>query len=116
METFTGYCWLLQNEVGISQHVYITMRRWAQQNLEDAGAELLLNYPELDGNPKHCAMFKYLSCLCKITGPVVEESFDDTTKRVDVEDLEPFIGQSDWLRRRQRTRDSCLDVISAGRL
>ena len=116
METFTGYCWLLQNEVDIAQRVYITMRRWAQQDPEDAGVEIQLNYPELGGDPKQCEMFKYLSYLCKITGPVVEESFDGTTERIDIEDIEPFIGQSKWLRRRQRTRDFCLDEISTGRL
>lgn len=114
METLTGYCWLLQNEVDIAQHVHITMRCWAQQDPEDAGVEIPLNYPELEGDLKRCAQFKYLSTLCKITGPVVEESFDGTTKRVDIEDIEPLIGRSKWLRRRQRTRDSCLDLIAEG--
>lgn len=116
MKLFTGYGWLLQNEVDTAQHVHVTMRRWVQQDLEDAGAEIILNYRELGGNPKRCEQFKYLSYLCKITGPVVEESFDDTTKCVIIEDIKPFIEQSEWLRRRQRMRDSCLNVIGAGRL
>ncbi len=97
MKLFTGYCWMLQNEVDTA---YVTMRRWVQQSPEDAGVEIILNYSELGGNPKRCEQFKYLSYLCKITGPVVEESFDDTTKRVVIKDIEPFIGQSEWLRRR----------------
>lgn len=116
MKLFTGYCWMLQNEVDIALHVHVTMRCWVMQDLEDAGAEIPLNYPELEDNPKRCEQFKYLSYLCKITGPVVEESFEDTTKRVIIKDIEPFIGQSKWLRRRQKTRDTCLDVIGAGRL
>lgn len=116
MKLFTGYCWMLQNEVDIAQHVHVTVRRWVQQDLEDAGVEILLNYPELGGNPKRCEQFKYLSYLCKITGPVVEESFDDSTKCVVIEDIEPFIGQSAWLRKRQRTRDFCLAMIVEGRL
>ena len=114
MGTFTGYCWLLQNEVDIAQHVYITMRRWAQQDLEDAGVEIPLNYPELEGDLKRCAQFKYLSNLCKITGPVVEESFDGTTKHVDIKDIEPLIGRSKWLNERQKARDLCLDLIAKG--
>ena len=110
MKLSTGYCWMLQNEVDIAQHAYVTTSRWIQQ---DAKVEILLNSPELRGDLNRCAQFKYLSYPCKITGPVVEESFDDPTKRVDIE---PFIGQSGWLRRRQRTRDFCLDVIGAGRL
>lgn len=116
MKLFTGYCWLLQNEASTAQLDHVTIRRWVQQDLEDAGAEIILNYPELEGNPKRCVQFKYLSYLCKITGPVVEESFDDTTKCVVIEDIEPFIGHSEWLGKMERTRDSCLDMIGAGRL
>ena len=111
MKLFTGYCWMLQIEVGFAPHGLVTMRRWVQQDLEAAGVEIPLNYPELEDNPKQCAQFKYLSYLCKITGPVVEESVDDSTKCVVIEDIEPFIGQFEWLRKSQRTRDFCLDAI-----
>lgn len=116
MKLSTGYCWMLQNKVDIAQRVHVTMRRWVQRDLEDAGVEIPLNYPELEGNPKWCEQFKYLSYLCKITSPVVDESIEDSTKRVVIEDIEPYIGQSERLRKRQRTRDFCLDVIVEGRL
>lgn len=112
MKTFTGYCWMLQNEVDIAQHCYVTMSRWIQQDVEDAGVEIPLNYPELEGDLKRCAQFKYLSNLCKITGPVVEESFDDTTKRVIIHDVEPLIGRSKWLNERQKTRDLIAERLS----
>lgn len=114
MQTFTGYCWLLQNEVDIAQHVYVTMTRWIQRDPEDAGVEIPLNYPELEDSPKRCAQFKYLSYLCKVAGPIVDESFDDTTKRVVIEDIEPFIGRSKWLNEKQKTRDLCLESIAGG--
>lgn len=112
MKTSTGYCWMLQNEVDIAQHVYVTMSRWIQQDAEDAGVGIPLNYTELEGDLKWCAQFKYLSNLCKITGPVVEESFDDTTKRVIIHDVEPLIGRSKWLNGRQKARDLYLDPIA----
>lgn len=106
MKTSTGYCWLLQNEVDIAQHAYVTMSRWIQQDVEDAGVEIPLNYPELEGNLKRCVQFKYLSKLCKITGAVV----DDTTKRVIIHDVEPLIGRSKWL----NARDLLLVQIAEG--
>lgn len=114
MKTSTGYRWMLQNEVDIAQHAHVTMSRWIQQDAEDAGVEIQLNYPELEGDLKLCAPFKYLSNLCKITGPVVEESFDDTTKRVIIHNVEPLIGRSKWLNERQKARDLCLDLIAEG--
>lgn len=116
MKTFTGYCWLLRNEVDIAQRAYVTMPRWGQLVLEDAGVEIVLNYPELENNPRRCAQFKYLSTLCKITGPVIEKSFDNTTRRVYVEDIEPFIGRSLWLNEMQKTRDLLLDLLAEGLL
>lgn len=116
METLTGYCWMLRNEVDTAQHVYVTMTCWVQSVLEDAGVEILLNYPELENNPKQCAQFKYPSSLCKITGSVIEESFDDTTTRVCIEDIEPFIGRSLWLNKMQKRRDLYLDIIAGGLL
>lgn len=116
MKTSTGYCWLLQNEVDIAQHAYVTMTRWVQSVREDAGIEIPLNYPELENNPRQCTQFKYLSSLCKITGPVIEESFDDTTTRVCIEDIEPFIGRSLWLNEMQKKRDLLLDLIAGGLL
>lgn len=114
MKTSTGYCWMLQNEVDIAQHAYVTMSRWIQQDAEDAGVEIPLNYPELEGDLKRCAQFKYLSNLCKITGADVDESFDDTTKRVIIHDVEPLIGRSKWLNERQKARDLYLDLIAEG--
>lgn len=114
METLTGYCWMLQNEVTTAQYVYVTMTCWVQSVLEDAGVEIPLNYPELENNPKRCAQFKYLSSLCKITGSVIEASFDDTTTRVCIEDIEPFIGRSSWLNEMQKRRDLLLDIIAGG--
>lgn len=114
MKTSTGYCWMLQNEVAIAQRAYVTMSRWIQQDAEDAGVEIPLNYPELEGNLKRCVQFKYLSNLCKITGADVDESFDDTTKRVIIHDVEPLIGQSKWLNERQKARDLYLDLIAEG--
>lgn len=114
MQTFTGYCWMLQNEVDIAQHCYVTITRWVQRDLEDAGVEIPLNYPELEDNPKRCVQFKYLSRMCKVTGPIVDESFDCTTKRVIIEDIEPFIGGSKWLNERQKARDLYLDLIAEG--
>lgn len=114
MQTFTGYCWMLQNEVDIAQHCHVTITRWIQRDLEDAGVEISLNYPELEDDPKRCAQFKYLSYLCKVTGSIVDESLDDTTKRVIIEDIEPFIGRSKWLNEPQKTRDLCLEVIAGG--
>lgn len=114
MKTSTGYCWMLQNEVYIAQHAYVTMSRWIQQDAEDAGVEIPLNYPELEGDLKRCVQFKYLSKLCKITGADVDESFDDTTKHVIIHDVEPFIGQSKWLNEQQKVRDLCLDLIAKG--
>lgn len=114
MQTFTGYCWLLQNEVDIAQYRYVTMTRWIHRDLEDAGCEIPLNYPELEGNPKRCAQFKYLSYLCKVTGSIVDESFDDETKRVVIEDIEPFIGHCKWLNEKQKTRDLYLRSIAGG--
>ena len=114
MKTSTGYCWLLQNEVDIAQYASVTMSRWIQQDVEDAGVEIPLNYPELEGDLKRSAQFKYLSNLCKITAPVVEESFDDTTKRVIIHDIEPLIGRSKWLNERQKVRDFCLDLLTEG--
>lgn len=111
MKTSTGYCWMLQSEMDIAQHAYVTMSRWIQQ---DVGVEIPLNYPELEGNLKRCAQFKYLSKLCKITGTEVEESFDDTTKRVIIHDVEPLIGRSEWLNERQKARDLYLDPIAGG--
>lgn len=105
---------MLQNEVDIAQHAYVTLSRWIQQDIEDAGVEIPLNYPELEGNLKRCAQSKYLSILCKITGAYVDESFDVTTKRVIIHDVEPFIGRSKWLNERQKTRDFCLDLIAEG--
>lgn len=114
MKTSTGYCWMLQNEAVIAQHVYVTMSRWIQQDVEDAGVEIPLNYPELEGDLNRCVQFKYLSNLCKITGAVVDESFDNTTKRVIIHDVERLIGRSKWLSERQKTRDFCLDQIAEG--
>ena len=114
MEIFTGYCWMLQSEADIAQYAYVTMSRWIQQDVEDAGVEIPLNYPELEGNLKQCVQFKYLSVLCKITGAVIEESFDDTTKRVVIHDMEPLIGRSKWMDERQKVRDLGLDLIAEG--
>lgn len=110
MKTSTGYCWMLQNEVDIAQHAYGTMSRWIQQDAEDAA----LNHPELEGDLKRCAPFKYLSNLCEITGADVDESFDDTTKHVIIHDVEPLIGRSKWLNERQKARDLYLDLIAEG--
>ena len=114
MKTSTGYCWMLQNEVDIAQYAYVTMSRWIQQDAEDAGVEIPLNYPELEGDLKRCEQFKYLSNLCKITGTDVDESFDDTTKHVIIHDVEPLIGRSKWLNERQKARDLYLDLIAEG--
>lgn len=76
------------------------------------GVEIPLNYPELEGNPKRCVQFKYLSYMCKVTGPIVDESFDDTTKLVIIEDIEPFIGRPKWLIEKQKTRDLYLGSIA----
>lgn len=114
MKTSTGYCWMLQNEVAIAQHAYVTMSCWIQQDAEDAGVEIPLNYPELEGDLKRCAQFKYLSNLRKITGADVDESFDDTTKHVIIHDVEPLIARSKWLNERQKARDLYLDLIAEG--
>lgn len=105
---------MLQNEADIAQHAYVTMSRWIQQDAEDAGVEIPLNYPELEGDLKQCVQFKYLSILCKITGADVNESFDDTTKRVIIHGVEPLIGRSKWLSERQKARDLYLDLIAEG--
>lgn len=36
MKTSTGYCWMLQNEVAIAQHAYVTMSCWIQRDVDES--------------------------------------------------------------------------------
>lgn len=111
MSTFTGYAWLLPFVVETAQRADVKLKFWVQQEPEDAGVEMILNYPELEDDSKRCAQFRSLSRLYIVTGSVIAESFDDTTKCVIVDDIQPILNKDRIMARLVETRDHTLDTI-----
>lgn len=108
MSTFTGYAWLLPFVVETAQRADVKLKFRAQQ---EPGVEMILNYPELEDDSKRCAQFRSLSRLYTVTGSVIAESFDDTTKCVIVDDIQPILNKDRIMARLVETRDHTLDII-----
>lgn len=114
MSTFTGYAWLLPTVVETAQQTGAKLKLWVQQEPEDVGVEMFLNYPELEDSSKPRAKFRDLSRLYQVTGSVIGESFDETTKCVDFEDASPILTTDSVLKMLRAKRDRYLELIDRG--
>ena len=116
MSTFTGYAWLLPLVVETAQQTGTKLKLWAQQEPEDVGVEMILNYPELEDSSKLRAEFRVLSRLYQVTGSVIDESFDETTKCVEIEDVNPILGTESVVKMLRAKRDRLLEQLGRGLL